>query len=91
MSKISLKNNTLELNEILETIKTLPKNQDKQEKTIELVSNGSYEVTPDEEKILSQVNINTNINNDLVNIIMGRSDITLSSPDILSIPTKFFS
>lgn len=61
MSNISLKNNNIELNAILETVNSLSSGKEEQEKSIEITSNGTQVILPDYGKTLSKVNITTNV------------------------------
>ena len=61
MNNITLKNNNIELNAILETVNSLSSGKEEQEKSIEIIENGTTEITPDDGKTLSKVSITTNV------------------------------
>lgn len=61
MSNISLKNNNIELGDILEVVNSLSYGKEEQEKSIEITENGATEVVPDIGKTLSKVTVAVNI------------------------------
>ena len=61
MTDLSLKNNNIALNTILETVNSLSSGKEEQEKSIEITENGTTEILPDDGKTLSKVSITTNI------------------------------
>ena len=61
MSNISLKNNNIELNAILETVNSLSSGKEEQEKSVEITENRIQTVLPDEGKTLSKVTVNINV------------------------------
>ena len=61
MKNISLKNNNIELSDILEVVNSLSSGKEEQEKSIEIIKNGSIEVVPESNKVLSKITVNTNV------------------------------
>ena len=61
MKNISLKNNNIELSDILEVVNSLSSGKEEQEKSIEITLNGTQTVIPDDGKTLSKVNITTHV------------------------------
>lgn len=62
MSSNLIRQNTVDLQEILDMIYDLPEaggtGKEEQEKTLSVIENGSYEVLPDEGKVLSKATVN---------------------------------
>ena len=61
MSHISLQNNNIELNDILESVRSLSYAKEEQEKSIEITSGGTQVVLPDDGKTLSKVIVSANM------------------------------